>query len=157
MGNPAKALPPVEQIRSHLSYDPETGILTRLSTGKPTGSLDQTGHLRVWLLGESHAASRIAWKLYHGTEPEYVDHIDRDTTNNRISNLRSVSHQVNCTNRRIKSDNTSGVAGVQWVKRNQKWRVVIGVNGKRTSLGHYDNILDAVAVRKSAEQSLGYL
>ena len=157
MGNPAKVLPPVDQIRSQLSYDPETGILTRLSTGKPTGSLDQTGHLKVWLLGKSYVASRIAWKLYHGTEPEYVDHIDRDTTNNRISNLRSVSHQVNCTNRKRRSDNTIGLSGINWFPKRHKWQAVIGVQGKRTSLGYYKTLLDAAAARKSAEKRLGYL
>lgn len=153
-----KALPSLHQLESFFSYDPETGLLTRRSNGKMAGSLDKgTGHYRVWAMKKSYPASRIAWKMHYGTEPEYVDHIDRNPCNNQISNLRSVSHQINCTNRRRKSDNTSGITGINWHKSRNKWQAVIGVKGKRTSLGYYTTLLDAAAARKSAENSLGYL
>ena len=42
---------------------------------------------------------------------KHYDHIDRNELNNRRSNLRPCSHQENCYNRSVRSDNTSGITG----------------------------------------------
>ena len=42
---------------------------------------------------------RVIFWLHHGYWPLYVDHIDHDCTNNRIENLRSVTHAENMRNR----------------------------------------------------------
>ena len=54
----------------------------------------------------------------------------------------------------VRSNNTSGVPGVDWVARKQLWRATICFKGKRHYLGGYHRFEDAVAARKSAEARL---
>jgi HNH endonuclease len=56
--------------------------------------------IRIGLDGKLYVASRIAWLMYYGEWPsQLIDHIDGDRMNNRIRNLRDVSHTVNMNNR----------------------------------------------------------
>jgi len=55
-------------------------------------------------------------------------------------------------NQRIRKDNKTGVNGVSWSKRHQKYCVRIRVNGKRLFLGHFDSLQRAAKVRKQGEQ-----
>ena len=74
-----------------------------------------------------------------------VDHINRNTLDNRRCNLRNVTIFVNNLN---KSNNTSGCVGVTWDKARQKWKVEI----KNTYVGRFDDFNEAVQARKKAEQ-----
>lgn len=81
-----------------------------------------------------------------------VDHINHDRFDNRRSNLRIVEIINNTQNQPIKSNNTSGCPGVCWNKRKQKWMSRITVNKNKVFLGYYDDIKDAIKVRKEAEE-----
>ena len=50
------------------------------------------------------------------------------------------------------SRSKSGIRGVCWNERKGKWRANIGFKGKKIDLGYYDNIDDAIAARKAAEE-----
>ena len=50
--------------------------------------------------------------------------------------------------------NTSGVQGVSWSGSAHKWHVYVGYQNYRANLGFYDNMEDAIAVRKKAEESI---
>jgi hypothetical protein len=102
---------------------------------------------------------RIIWSLVHGDIPEgyVIDHIDGDGCNNRIENLRCVTPQINSRNRKLPSTNTSGVMGVNWIKKKRRWRACIYHAGKFTALGTYKTFKEAVAARKAAEKVLGYI
>lgn len=56
--------------------------------------------------------------------------------------------------RKMLRNNTSGVRGVSWDKNRQKWAATIVFKGKTYHLGRYNNIEDAAAVRKEAENAL---
>jgi hypothetical protein len=64
-----------------------------------------------------------------------IDHIDRNTQNNRVSNLRLVTHQQNCFNTIAK--------GYYWNKRSQKWLAQIKLDGKLIRLGLFEKEDDA--------------
>ncbi|WP_134700545.1 HNH endonuclease [Ammoniphilus sp. YIM 78166] len=81
-----------------------------------------------------------------------VDHIDRNSLNNKRENLRVISAGENMQNRKIHSNNTSGVRGVSWYKKTGQWRVQICLQGKMKNLGLFDHFDDAVAVSKAAYQ-----
>lgn len=51
-------------------------------------------------------------------------------------------------------NNTSGVPGVDWVARKQRWRATICFKGTRHYLGSYKKFDDAVQARKRAEEEL---
>lgn len=73
-----------------------------------------------------------------------VDHINRNTLDNRKQNLRIVT---NFKNQQNKSNNTSGCVGVTWDKSKNKWTVFIC----NKYLGRYNTIEEATEVRKKAE------
>ena len=79
------------------------------------------------------------------------DHIDRNTLNNRRNNLRPANPSENAKNHTKRKDNTSGVTGVYWDKRNNNWMVSINVNKKICWLGRYLNKKDAIVARLQAE------
>ena len=55
-------------------------------------------------------------------------------------------------NKKIQSNNTSGVVGVSWDKRASKWISYIKINGKQIYLGAYNDKNDAIAARKAGEE-----
>jgi hypothetical protein len=82
---------------------------------------------------------------------EYIDHINHDTLDNRKMNLRKCSNSENTQNRKTPKNNTSGVKGVTWKKKNQCWEARITANGKRLYLGCFKDLEEAKSVRKEAE------
>ncbi len=54
--------------------------------------------------------------------------------------------------RKLRKDNTSGVRGVYWDKRAQKWYAAIGVQGRQIRIGTFQNIEDAEKARTDAEE-----
>lgn len=80
-----------------------------------------------------------------------VDHINRDTLDNRKCNLRIVDKSLNAVNAGIRSNNTSSVTGVSWNKNANSWRAYINYQGKRIELGHKKDFDDAVILRLNAE------
>lgn len=54
----------------------------------------------------------------------------------------------------LRSNNTSGVQGVDWMVKKQRWRATICFKGKRHYLGSYEKFEDAVKARKQAEEDL---
>lgn len=101
---------------------------------------------------ESYPKSKIVKMHNVVTDYPYVDHIYHKKYDNRRSQLRRANDQLNARNKTIPSNNTSGVKGVCWRKRNQKWRAYITVNHKRIELGDYINKEDAIEARKKAEE-----
>lgn len=55
------------------------------------------------------------------------------------------------TNKKRKN-NTSGITGIYWYERYQKWMAKIGFQGKNIYLGMFSDINDAIAARKAAEE-----
>ncbi|MED3562284.1 HNH endonuclease [Bacillus xiapuensis] len=82
---------------------------------------------------------------------EYIDHINHDTLDNRKQNLRKCSNSENTQNRRTPKNNTSGVKGVIWKKKNNCWEARITYNGKRIHLGCFKELEEAKKVREEAE------
>ena len=80
------------------------------------------------------------------------DHEDRNELNNRKYNLRSCTHQENCRNKGIRSDNKSGITGVYFSKETNKWRAQIRINGKNTMLYYGNSKEDAIKARLKAEK-----
>ncbi|EOT6755695.1 HNH endonuclease signature motif containing protein [Escherichia coli] len=101
---------------------------------------------------------RIIWEMHNGPIPEgyEIDHIDHNTLNNDITNLRMVSHYENTLNTPMRKDNKSGYVGVIWYKSRRKWMAYIAVNKKRKHLGLFDSIDEAVAARRQAEKENNY-
>jgi hypothetical protein len=83
---------------------------------------------------------------------EWVDHINKNTLDNRVKNLRICTNSANIRNGRIRQNNKSGHSGVWQDKRSKKWVAEIKVNYKKISLGSSKSFKKAVELRKMAEK-----
>lgn len=81
-----------------------------------------------------------------------IDHINGDKLDNRKINLRFCTTAENVRNVGIRSNNTSGVTGVSYSKREGKWKSNITYSGVVIRLGTFTNKEDAIKARKEAEE-----
>lgn len=80
-----------------------------------------------------------------------IDHINHMRHDCRRSNLRLATSSQNMQNRKIFSNNTSGVTGVYYQKNCNKWGAVITIDNKTINLGYFDSKDDAIYSRRKAE------
>ncbi len=123
---------------------------------KEAGYADPSGYIqvRVGIGNGKHRlflVHRVIFAMHNGYLPELVDHVDRNPANNLISNLRDASKTLNTINTGIPSNNSSGIKGVSWHAKAQKWSAQIKVSGKKIHLGTFKLIEDARTARKTAE------
>jgi hypothetical protein len=66
-----------------------------------------------------------------------VDHINRDTLDNRRANLRLVTKTQNMRNRGLNRTSSTGFKGVCRGHHGKGWRAYVGVCGRTLELGNY--------------------
>ena len=84
---------------------------------------------------------------------EMIDHINCNPLDNRRTNLRITTPSLNGINKLHFGRNTSGVIGVSWAAREQKWRARITFQGKEQNK-YFDSFEQAVECRKSWEEEI---
>ena len=149
------------QLLERLHYDPETGIFTRTVVsggclvGSVAGTADGRGYQQIRIGGRKYLSHRLAWLYVYGALPcKHLDHVNRDKSDNRISNLREATRSENNQNRGPQKNNTSGYRGVSWNSRFLRWQARISVCGKRKSLGYFDTAEIAFEAYKAAARLL---
>lgn len=84
----------------------------------------------------------------------FIDHKNLDSLDNRSSNLRISTNAQNCSNKRARKDNSTGIKGVYWATRESKWRAYITVRGVYHHLGYTDTAEEAAALYAEASKRL---
>jgi hypothetical protein len=84
------------------------------------------------------------WDITDISMNNFIDHINRDSLDNRIENLRVLTNQQNQFNRNAK--------GYSFHKRNNKWQTRIVINGKYKYLGYFDKEQDAAIAYLKAKE-----
>ena len=84
------------------------------------------------------------WNIHDNSTNNYIDHIDGNKTNNHIDNLRVVTNQENCFNRRT-------AKGYYFNKRDNKWLAQIKRDGKMIHIGYFDTESDAQSAHMKAK------
>ena len=83
----------------------------------------------------------------------YIDHIDKNSLNNSLGNLRWCTPKQNSQNRVVCKTSTSLYMGVSWSTKHGKWAAGIKVNGVAHNLGlHSTEDLAALAYNSAATQ-----
>lgn len=146
-----------ENLAARVSY--QDGVLVWSKTartdliGTTAGRLDRDGYRQIHLASMMVSVHRIIYYMHTGSFPAVIDHIDGDTGNNKIENLRPATVSKNSMNCKISIANTSGVKGVSWHKTTGKWAAYVRINGRQAALGLHDHIFDAACARRSAEMT----
>lgn len=143
----ARPLPSCERLHELFSLDERTALLVRKAApgmlpriakrfaGKPAGHVNALGYVQVLIDGRSYLAHRIIWKMIHGSEPEVVDHVDGDPSNNRPENLRAATQALNVRNSRRKAG--KGLPKGVHATAEGRFRAEITADGARQRLGHF--------------------
>jgi hypothetical protein len=145
----------IETLRSLLSYDPSTGKLTWIARmgpkampGSEAGRNDSGRYRKLQVQGKSLLAHRVAWALHYGSWPEnQIDHLNGDSFDNRISNLRSASQAENMRN--LRKHRAGKLFGAHLVRG--KWHASFNHRGKPVHVGVFASDKEAHAA------VLGYL
>lgn len=109
------------------------------------------GYRIISIKNANYYAHRLIWKMFNNEEHGFIDHIDQDPSNNKIENLRLISQSQNLHNTGNPKNNTSGVKGVSWNKKCNKWCAYIMIDNKTTYLGLHIDFNKACQARKKAE------
>jgi hypothetical protein len=72
-----------------------------------------------------------------------IDHINKNTLDNRKSNLRVVTQQQNTWNSTSRVGSSSRFLGVSWRASRNHWRVRIKKDGQEIFIGHYTSETEA--------------
>jgi hypothetical protein len=129
-------------IKKGITCNPETGevfgvkgnVITRCSNG----------YIDINLTTTTLKAHQFIWYWVNKQVVDEIDHIDNDKTNNKIENLRSVTHTQNMWNR---SDE-----GIHFNKTNNKFRALISLNKNRKHLGYFDTEFEAREAYQNAKK-----
>ena len=149
-----------ERLKELLSYDPETGIFTRVKqtssnalVGNVAGNTNNKGYRGIRIDGKMFKSHRLAWLYMAGTFPQTdIDHIDRNPSNNRFANLRVVTRSENMQNTSKYLNNTSGFKGVSYDKSTRKWYASITLNTVQKNLGRFPTPEEASAAYLVAQR-----
>jgi hypothetical protein len=154
-------MPSQEELNRLFEYNKETGDLIRRTKTRrgSIGSVVSPRHTTIY--GKDYPTARIIWHLCgraipHGME---IDHIDHNPRNNRLVNLRAVTHKENARNRGTFTSSPTGIVGVRWRTtrgRQGSWQAIIKVDGKQIYFGDYRHISTAIFARKIANQLYGF-
>lgn len=141
-------------VKELLIYEPDTGLMFWRKNGKVAGTLHVHGYINITIKGRPLKAHRLAWLYVHGSIPPEIDHINGIRHDNRLENLRACTRSQNNYNASIRNDNKTGVKGVHWSNRHDRWVARLGVNGKMVSLGQHKHLFEACCAVFSARNRL---
>lgn len=118
-------------------YEPETGLVKR--NGKVRGGITELYYVRLSVEINKKQyqvmAHRFIWWLVHNEIPNMIDHINHNTTDNRLENLRNLTNQKNCFNKKAK--------GYFWNKHAEKYQAQIMIDYKNIYLGLFNTEQEA--------------
>lgn len=157
-----KRLPTQAVLHEWFRYDHETGTFfwrrEPRTIGHCLGRIAGTrrnGYIFIGVPGFGQiGAHRLAWIYVHGLTigGGEIDHVDGNPSNNAISNLRLATSSQQKQNKRVQSNNRSGLKGAFYhaCRRGKKWRSQIKVGDDLIFLGYFNTPEEAHAAYSDA-------
>jgi len=129
---------------------------SKMKTGEKAGTYTNDGRRTITIHSTPFSEHRLVFMYHYGWLPKEIDHIDCNSLNNKIENLRPATRPENSSNRGLMKNSTTGVKGVSWHKLQKKYEASCQINKKRHKIGYYDNLAEAEkAVKSFREQHHG--
>jgi hypothetical protein len=103
------------------------------------------GYGTIQFEGKTQYAHRLMYRFTKGEIPKgmVIDHSCRNRSCVNPEHLRAVTTMQNCENFEAHKDSRSGIRGVCWAKRENKWSAEVMQDGIRYRLGNFRDIADA--------------
>lgn len=151
-----------QRLKELVSYDPNTGIMkwrnvsiNRVKPFTEIGHTTKSGYIRCSIDSKKYMVHLLAWLYMYGKFPEHMlDHVNRNRSDNRISNLRQATVKQNNENLCQRGHNTSGHRGVTWHKSAKKWMASVTHNKKQIYLGLFNDVLEAAKAAENKRNEL---
>jgi hypothetical protein len=147
-----------ERLKEMLSYNSITGEFIRIKPLKGNtlyaivGSTNNDGYISISIDNKRYQAHNLVWLYVYGKFPsQQIDHINGVKDDNRLENLREVSHAENQRNKKLDSRNKFGYPGIRKGKKIGTYKACIGINKTELHLGTFKTLEEAIAVRVQAE------
>lgn len=137
----------LDKARRLFSYDPATGVLTRIACADISKlgpcTAKKKGYIYVRASGAKYLGHRLAWLLHYGRWPAgQLDHRNRIRSDNRIDNLREADNSINNHNKTAPQRNsTTGIRGVH--RLGKSFVSSIKSNGKTIHIGCFKTAEEA--------------
>ena len=149
-------------IKNYSNYEVSTfGNIRNITTRNILkGRLRGKGYYAVALFNENGrkdvSIHRIVADTFIENEnnKEQVDHRDGNKLNNRVENLRWIQNNENQRNRNISKNNTTGVKGVCYDKKNKSFNANITLDGLKIHIGCFKTLEEAKHARISKAKLL---
>jgi hypothetical protein len=130
-----------EQLIANFLYVSETGKFYKKIGGNlvEKGNYGQYKYGEICLNNTSYFAHRMAWLYFYKEMPNgHIDHINGLKGDNRICNLRLADDSLNMQNViKATSKSKSGIRGVSFDSRRNKWLCQISIKGRRINIGRF--------------------
>ena len=107
--------------------------------------LDKNGY---WV---SKNNGKLHQYIYGEKEGMVINHIKQNPNDNRKSMLEFITQKDNTRKHSLNKNNKTGYSGIQ-LTQNKKYKVLFNTNKKRTQLGTFNTIEEAIKVRYEAEE-----
>jgi len=133
-----------DYVKTILDYDAISGrlfwkekIADKVVVGEEAGTSSH-GYKSVRINGKLYPAHRLIFAWMTGRWPKrHIDHINRNRSDNRWSNLRECTPHDNQGNRAVRKDSSSGLKGVKKNRNGRTFSARIVVNYKEVYLGNF--------------------
>ena len=138
-----------KRLRELFDYNTETGLFTRIApvrkanVGDIAGAKAKNGYITISVDCKRYYAHRLAFIYMNGDCPKTVDHKDRVRCNNKWSNLRESTAQLQEANKTKCQGKTSKYKGVHFNKNLGKYVARIKIAGNGYHLGCFVDEDDA--------------
>ena len=139
-------------LRELFDYNPETGEFIRRFPSKQSTRInpEPDRYKAVRVAGKQHRVHRLVWLYMFGEIPKgkSIDHINGNRHDNRLCNLRLVTHKQNNQNSRVRTTNKTGYKGV--ALGDNKYKVYISIDNKTIHIGTFGDVIEAARAYDSA-------
>ena len=139
------------EVRDMFDYREDGNLIRRYATmgngnyegrvigTRPTGTRANR-YSTTKVNGQHWCVHKLIYLYHHGIVPKQLDHINMNSSDNRIENLRIASSSQNMCNRKLFTSNTSGHKGVSWHKAQSRWFVYVDTDKTRKNIGYFDDL-----------------